>query len=499
MIELLASAPLVGGVEPIPVEGQTDADLVLRSLLDPDHDTIVLASQPLAPVTSPRLWLPGLTRQQLDDLLGGSITDWAKVGVPTATPVQPVAIGGVAVSRAAPATIQVPDYAGFLALLPQHPGALALAPLDVVDFQAGSPPVDDVRLLAETTPTGRAPLALALVATGSGPVWEQLKPWLAAQSGALAGGRPAPTPLTVTFSGDVILGRTVHTIISRLGDFAAPFRKVADELKGADLTILDLECTLSDTITPPTDPYTFSFMTRAAAADGLVLAGVDAVSQANNHSMNFGADGMRDTLAALDARKILHFGIGEQLSQARQPVILQAKGVKLALLGFDGITGDTYGATGDSAGTSPLVADNLVADIQAVRPKADLVIPFIHWGVEYTLTPTDGQVLIAHQAIDAGADMVVGSHPHWVQGVETYHGRPIVYSLGNFVFDQEWSLETKQGLIMHLIFRGRRLAGLRFVPIMIEDYYQPRLAEGDEISTILDRVWRSSDILAGTA
>ncbi|HET7034078.1 MAG TPA: CapA family protein [Thermomicrobiaceae bacterium] len=463
-----------------------------------NQDAIVLARQPLAPVTSPRLWLPGLTRRQLNDLLGGAITDWANAGAAAATPVQPVAIGGLQVDDASATTILVPDYAGFLALLPQHPGALALASLDDIDFQAGSPPIDGVRLLTQVTPE-QAPLALALVATGSGPLWSELQPWLKASAATIDTPQPAATPLTVTFSGDVILGRTVHTIISRLGDYAAPFRKVADELKGADLTILDLECTLSDTITPPTDPYTFSFMTRTAGADGLVLAGVDAVSQANNHSMNFGAAGMRDTLAALDARKILHFGIGEQLDEARRPVILEAKGIKLALLGFDGITGGTYGASDDSAGTSPLLADTLVADIQAVRPTADLVIPFIHWGIEYTLTPTDDQVAIAHQAIDAGADMVVGSHPHWVQGVETYHGRPIVYSLGNFVFDQEWSLETKQGLIMHLVFRGTRLAGLRFVPVMIENYYQPRLAEGEEISTILDRVWHSSDIITGIA
>ena len=91
--------------------------------------------------------------------------------------------------------------------------------------------------------------------------------------------------------------------------------------------------------------------------------------------------------------------------------------------------------------------------------------------------------------------MVAGSHPHWVQGIEEYRGRPIVYSLGNFVFDQDWSPETKQGLIMHLVFQGSRLAALRLVPVLIEDFYQPRIQTGEEMTLILDRVWNSTDLL----
>jgi poly-gamma-glutamate synthesis protein (capsule biosynthesis protein) len=229
------------------------------------------------------------------------------------------------------------------------------------------------------------------------------------------------------------------------------------------------------------------------------MCGIDGVSQANNHSMNFGAPGMRDTLAALQANQIKYFGIGENITEARKPLILESKGIKVGFLGYDGITCDTYGADAKYAGTSPLDVDNMIEDIQALRPNVDILIPFIHWGVEYTLTPTDGQRGIARKAIDAGANMVVGSHPHWVQGMEDYKGKPIVYSLGNFVFDQEWSWETKQGLIMHLAFAGARLTGLRFVPVLIEDYYRPRIVDGAVKVEILDRVWKSTDILSGDA
>jgi poly-gamma-glutamate synthesis protein (capsule biosynthesis protein) len=121
------------------------------------------------------------------------------------------------------------------------------------------------------------------------------------------------------------------------------------------------------------------------------------------------------------------------------------------------------------------VAEN----VASAAKQADIVIPFIHWGVEYILTPTDEQRGVARPASDAGATIVVGSHPHRVQGIEEHRGRPIVYSLGSFVFDQDWSAETKQGLIMHLVFQGPRLAALRLVPVVIENFYQPRIATGE--------------------
>jgi poly-gamma-glutamate synthesis protein (capsule biosynthesis protein) len=454
-----------------------------------------LGSEPLALVVSPRLPVRWLSLDQARAVLSGRVADWSDVGSPTPVKLEIVQRSGRREVTTANPALSVASYDELVGLFPAHPGAVSLASASEVDFRVNSLIVDDFDPVRDPDPGDAYPFRRDLVLEFGdwGPTG------LAERARDLAGQvetEPSPDQaFTVTMVGDIILGRTVHTIMTRLNDYAAPFRLVADELAKADLTIGNLECSLSDTIPPPDDPFTFEFMTLTAGAQGLRLSGIDGVSQANNHSMNFGAGGMRDTLAALDATGIRHFGIGETLDAACEPAIFDVHGTRVAFLGYDGITGDTNGATGDSAGTAPLVAERFSQDIVAATKRADVVIPFIHWGVEYTLTPTGEQRSLAHRAIDAGATMVVGSHPHWVQGIEEYRGRPIVYSLGNFVFDQDWSPETKQGLIMHLVFQGPRLAALRLVPVLIENFYQPRVLAGEEMMVILDRVWNSTDLL----
>lgn len=462
------------------------AALQLTAVTTLPDGAIQVAREPLAVVVSPRLPLRAVTAEQARGVLSGAIADWAEVGSPRAHPV--VRLPGAAAGAVAT------DYEALVAELAAHPGGVALVPLSSVDFRAASLAVDGIDVVRHPDRAADYPFHTHLVLEQSGTD--------AAARIDTASFEPVPTVVpggaTITMVGDIILGRTVHTIMTRLGDYAAPFRLVADELKAADLTVGDLECSLSDSIEPPTDPFTFSFMTRAAGVEGLLLAGIDAVSGANNHSMNFGAAGMEDTLATLDRAGIGHFGIGADLDAARAPAVFEVNGLRVAFLGYDGITGDVYGATDASPGTAPMVLEHIMADVARAREQADIVIPFLHWGVEYTLTPTDEQRAIARRAIDAGASLVVGSHPHWVQGMEVYLDRPIIYSLGNFVFDQEWSLETKQGLILYLVFHGARLTSLRFVPVLIEDYYRPRIVEGQAKTAILDRVWSSTDLLAGT-
>lgn len=441
----------------------------------------IVATEPLVLVTSPRVPVDGVSREQAQALLTGTVADWADVGALVSVPVVPSEPG-----------IAADDLA---ARFEEQPGTVALLPLATLDYRFQAVAIDGLDLVRHPHQAGAAPFSRDLHCEVPGDL-----PLAAVRTLDNAGvARVVGVPddaVTVTMCGDIILGRTVHTIMNRLGDFTAPFHLVADELRAADLTIGNLECSLSDTIEPPDDPYTFSFMTFTDAVAGLELAGIDGVSQANNHSMNFGAQGMRDTLAALETAGIKHFGIGEDLTAARAPAIFEVHGLRIAFLGYDGITGDIAGAGDTWPGTAPLDVEYMVEDITAAAAQADIVIPFVHWGIEYELVPRDYQREISYRAIEAGATLVVGSHPHWVQGMEIYQGRPIVYSLGNFVFDQEWSLETKQGLIMHLVFHGPKLAGLRFVPVLIEDYYRPRIVAGDERVAILDRVWASTDELA---
>jgi poly-gamma-glutamate synthesis protein (capsule biosynthesis protein) len=471
-----------------------DADLRLTTQPGGGIRSIAVARTPLALVTSPRVPLLGVTGEQAKAIVAGAVNDWSDVGSPQSIPLQHVIVGATDSSDAN----HVDSYESLIQRFETEPGAAALVPVAVVDYRARALRIDDIDILAnpEQAENYALHLQLYLEIDQSAPLPDTtLLPPIDPNVPAPVYMTNRDTALTVTIVGDIILGRTVNTIMTRLNDFAAPFRLVADELKQADLTIGDLECSLSDSITPPSDPYTFLFITSAAAVDGLTLAGIDGVSRANNHSMNFGVAGMHDTTAALEEAGIRHFGMGDTLAEARKPGLFEGRGVRLAFLGFDGITGDSYGATDDGAGTSPLVVEILVDDIAAARQQADLVIPYIHWGIEYTLEPTAEARSIARRAIDAGADMVVGSHPHWVQGMEIYQGKPIIYSLANFVFDQDWSEETKQGLIMHLTFRGTTLVALRFVPVYIEDFYRPRVVDGAEEVTILNRLWTSTDAI----
>jgi poly-gamma-glutamate synthesis protein (capsule biosynthesis protein) len=179
------------------------------------------------------------------------------------------------------------------------------------------------------------------------------------------------------------------------------------------------------------------------------------------------------------------------LAEARRPALFTVKGVTLAFLGYDAIS-DDYLAGEERAGSVPADPALIAEDIAAARGQADVVIVYFHWGWEYTHDPSPWQQTLARQAVEAGADLVIGSHPHWVQGLERYRGVPILYSLGNFVADQMWSLETRQGLIAHLIFRGKHLVGLRLHAVQIEDYHQPRPLPAAEAEAVYQAIREAS-------
>ncbi len=464
-----------------------------------------------APVTNWRLPVRYLERAEFSGVFGGAITDWSEVGSPL-----PGAIAILAFTPAgAPPLPDLPqpaapvaaydDYEALVAGLDEHPFGVALAPLDAIDFRVQALPIDDLDPLAGRGDLAAYPLKhdlwLSWAPTLGGGLRDALNAF-ALTHGFGDGdavdpvaGRGAPVNLTI--AGDIIFGRVVHEKMVEYGDWAYPLRGVAPRLRAADLTIADLECSLSDNTKKPIG-YTFLFTTNAAAVEGLTLAGIDGVSLANNHSMNFGTLGLVDTLDVLDQHGITPFGAGADLAAARQPGIFTVKGLTLAVLGYDGITPDEYGAGPDWAGTCPLDRALLVEDIAAAKAAgADLVIPFFHWSEEYVAVPSAAMRRVAHEAIDAGAGLVVGSHPHWVQGVEWYRGAPILYSLGNFVFDQEWSLETKQGMFTEIVLRGGKPVRVRLVPVLIEDYSRPRILNGAEALAVLNRVYDASDVIKG--
>ena len=206
-------------------------------------------------------------------------------------------------------------------------------------------------------------------------------------------------------------------------------------------------------------------------------AGIDWVGIANNHIRDAGGIGILQTIANLRERGIAASGAGKNLAAARKPAILITHGIKVAFLAYDTIA-KAYAASPTRAGSVQMSSSALRSDIAAARKAgAQVVIVFPHWGTEYDRTPFAGQQALAHAAIDAGADLVIGNHAHWAGAVEVYDGKPIWYALGNFVFDQTWSIPTMEGITLELTFRGPTLVQARMRPHIILDKAQPNLLD----------------------
>jgi poly-gamma-glutamate synthesis protein (capsule biosynthesis protein) len=208
---------------------------------------------------------------------------------------------------------------------------------------------------------------------------------------------------------------------------------------------------------------------------------------------------MLDMLATLRAKNITVTGAGPSLAEATKPAIVTAKGVRFAMLGYhDGKTVPFQGqmAKASDWGLAPVNLDTLPQDLAAARQQADVVIPYFHWGIEYTKTPMKLQQQIARAAIDAGADLVLGNHPHWTQGIEFYKNKLIIYSMGNFIFDQDWSRPTKESIIFHLYWRGASLSSVRLVPTIDVSRCQPTIMTQADAVDVFQRMWSGSDILA---
>ena len=282
-----------------------------------------------------------------------------------------------------------------------------------------------------------------------------------AGASSTAGPQPAPTPdtrqVTIAITGDVMLGRSVNTQILGTAD-RYPFNFTADYLHGFDLTVGNLECVVSSQGQPvPNKQYHFRADPRGFTR--LNDAGFSIVSLANNHSGDFGRGAFIDMLAQLPAHGITPLGGGATLAAAHQPVIRTIRSTTVGFLAYCEIGPDSFAATRATPGHAWLDPALMHADIVSVRPHVDYLVVFMHWGIEYQRVQTGHQQAIARLAVEAGADFVVGSHPHVIQPFEIYQGRPIVYSLGNFVFDEMLSDDVRRGEVLALTIQGSTLVG----------------------------------------
>ncbi len=248
-----------------------------------------------------------------------------------------------------------------------------------------------------------------------------------------------------------------------------------DLIKGADLAIANFENPAPNQATWHTKGTRFS--ADPTLIGGLVNAGIDYVSIANNHIGDAGDLGILQTIANLKKHGLAYSGAGKDLAAARKPAMLEANGIKVAVLGYDAIAPAYFAGTGET-GSSQLSLKRARNDIKNARKAgADLVIVFPHWGVEYRRMPFAAQQQLARDIIDAGADMIIGNHAHWAAAVEVYKGKPIWYALGNFVFDQTWSEPTMEGVTLELTFHGKGLVQVRMRPHIILDKAQPNFLD----------------------
>jgi len=274
----------------------------------------------------------------------------------------------------------------------------------------------------------------------------------------------------VVFVGDVMLDGGPGHIVTNGGD---PFAGVATILRDADLTITNLECAIVKKGHAVDKPYTFRGPEKALP---LLKKYFSAVSLANNHSGDWGKRGFATELELLRENELPFFGGGADARAARQPLVLTAGGKRVAFLGYNDFPPRSFAAGPSTPGTAWLIEKDVINDIRTARKLADIVLLFLHWGEDLDAKETPEQQTLARHLIDAGADAVIGGHAHLTQGVEWYKDRPILYSLGNFVFDYfPYDPPVWKGWIVKLTFGESRRPQLERTDVELDAAGIPHL------------------------
>ena len=437
----------------------------------PGSETVAPERMPLVFVVHPTRPPIDVARARADAILTGVALDWSDFNEP-ARPVR------VVFGPSAPAKIRG--------------GIRASTDLDAVSMVER-----DRTALAIVAAAAAGPTVRTLTVGGADPLSDPN-----AYPLKIAGSTTPPI-ITAAFVGDVMLGNRVGDRMRERGDFSFPLRSVGDRLAAADLTVGTLESTLSRDGSPR-QPSGENFAADPRVLPALRAAGFDVLSLGNNHVGDFGPRALVETVRRVRSSGIAPVGAGEDDARARAPVILQRAGIRFGFLAFNA-RGETPPAGASTPGAayvamrpySPALDESqlrrVLDDVRTLRSRVDVLVVLPHWGAQYTHARNADQARSARALIDAGADLIVGSHPHWVQGVEIIRGRPVFYSLGNFVFDQRIHLpQTRESIALELLFWGREIKRAEFVPARIGADFVPRFQTWDAGRDILEDVWRAS-------
>lgn len=287
---------------------------------------------------------------------------------------------------------------------------------------------------------------------------------------------------TIVSTGDVLLARSVNLNSFRKNDFKWLFENTAKILKESNISLINLETPLISNC--PLTNEGMQFCGSSAHLAGLLSAGIDLVNLANNHTGNHGVNGLIETIQLLENENIQVVGISG-------PKFINIRGLRFAFPGYN-----------DVGPSQPMIANaqnsKVMKEVSEVKSLSDILVVSFHWGEEYVAMPTERQKELAHLAIDSGADLVLGHHPHWIQPVEIYQNRVIVYSHGNFIFDQGWSEKTRIGIVCHFVFYEKTLIDIEILPIKINSSGQPSFMESNERNVILGELKEISKNLIST-
>ncbi len=287
--------------------------------------------------------------------------------------------------------------------------------------------------------------------------------------------------ISVFLVGDVMLNRGVEYVIKTRGngDFRFPFLKIADDLKGAKLLFGNLEGPISDKGTKVGSIY--SFRNVPEAIEGLAFAGFDMISLSNNHAFDYGRTALEDTFLRLKENGIDYLGAGLNEEEAFSPIIKEINGTKIGFLAYTDLGPEVWKAAERTSGIAWISGgdfEKIKEDIKLAKEKVGILIVSLHSGEEYQKIPTQFQIDFSKMAIDAGADIVVGHHPHVIQRSEKYKDGWIFYSLGNFIFDQGFSQETMKGEIIEVLIERGKIKEVKPKLIKMNNYFQPEIYEG---------------------
>ncbi|RMH70928.1 MAG: CapA family protein [Gemmatimonadetes bacterium] len=301
----------------------------------------------------------------------------------------------------------------------------------------------------------------------------------------------AENSVTVMYTGDVMLGGRLISIMDEKG-FAYPFQETQALLDSADLVICNLEAPFSANGTP--FPKDYHFRVPPQYAQALKIAGFDVLAIANDHILDYGESSLRTTQESLTALGLKTLGAGDNVVDARTPLVVEIHGVKIGLLAYSKSFPTSFYATEDRYGTAPGFEQFLREDIPALRDSVDFLLVSFHWGTSQRKYPKRYQRHLAHLSIDLGADAVVGHHSYHLQPIEAYNGGVIVYNIGKYVAGS-LVRASRMGALIRFQIRQEGRHTLEVIPIHpgeYQYYFQPIIATGDKALDILEYIQHQS-------